>query len=153
MSENTDPRSGGASAGIVLVLGAILAASFWMRVEPKPPAPPEPAPAPTPAAPAPSRALAPLERVEPARPEPVRESGWTAQLGVFCSRDSVDALVASAGGSSKLRLLDVEVSGKRCTRVCWGTYDDRDAAAAASDRPPALRKSSVVPKRLEEVRP
>lgn len=151
MSENSDPRSGGASAGIVLVLGAILAASFWMRVEPKPPAPAPPEPAP--AATAPPRSLAPLERVEPPPPAPARESGWTAQLGVFCSRDSVDALVASAGGSSKLHLLDAEVSGKRCTRVCWGDYDDRDAAAAAADRPPALRKSKVVPKRLEEVRP
>lgn len=149
-----------ASGGMVAVVGAILLVSWMLRAEPRrqpaaPPEPPEPHPAAVPA-PAPVPTLAPIVSApEPEAPETpsspladralrdvgrlaARRDAWTAQIAALCSEDSVAALVRSSGGSDRLYLLPMTISGRSCFRVLWGTYATQGAAASA-DLPATLR--------------
>jgi septal ring-binding cell division protein DamX len=64
---------------------------------------------------------------------------WTAQLLVACKPETVDRLLANAGGTGGLFVLPAQVKEEPCFRVCFGTYASAQEAAAASGLPKALR--------------
>jgi len=78
---------------------------------------------------------------------------WTSQLAVLCDTARVESLLASANQSRSLHLLPTYVDDRSCFRICWGTYDSRDQAVAASDLPPQLRSAfpDPFPRQRDEV--
>jgi hypothetical protein len=83
---------------------------------------------------------------------PAPEASWTLQLLVACRRDTVDALVASAGPDPDLRVSPVTHQGRPCWRVCWGSFATREAAEAAAPPPALAGLGPPSPRPLAELR-
>jgi septal ring-binding cell division protein DamX len=64
---------------------------------------------------------------------------WTAQLMVACKPETVDRLLDTASGSSKVYVLPASLNDDPCFRVCFGDYATSKEAAAAADLPASLR--------------
>jgi septal ring-binding cell division protein DamX len=64
---------------------------------------------------------------------------FTSQLLVACKPETVDRLLDTAGGSTKLYVLPAQIREEACFRVCFGTYASAKEAAAAADLPKSLR--------------
>ncbi len=58
--------------------------------------------------------------------------GFTVQLMVACSPETVHRMVSLSGGSKDLYVLPTMYEGRSCYRLCWGTYGTRDAADRAT---------------------
>jgi septal ring-binding cell division protein DamX len=98
-----------------------------------------------PSAPKPAPALDPLLAQLAARAEAdygrlAKARGrWTAQLMVACKPGTVDRLLDTASGSSKVYVLPASLNEDPCFRVCFGDYATSKEAAAAADLPASLR--------------
>ena len=66
---------------------------------------------------------------------------WTLQLIVACDAANVARLLDAAGDDDALHLIPAEIGDRTCFRLCWGTYPDRDSAAA--DRLPAALQANL----------
>jgi len=69
---------------------------------------------------------------------------WTAQMVVACRPETVDRLLGTASGSTKVYVLPARVNDEACFRVCFGTYATSKEAAIAADLPKALRGKDKV---------
>lgn len=70
----------------------------------------------------------------------VRSGGsYTVQLMVACDPDNARRVVRLSGDSSRLYLLPFTMGGRRCYRLCWGSYASRAEADAVRDLSAALR--------------
>jgi len=160
------------AVSVVLVSGAILRtdapfAEMTVPVSEPPPAPgvteepatveietistPAPDTQPTAAAPATPRSSprAPTagalgERAAADR-ERLLDSGesYTVQLMVSCDPDNARRVLGLIGGTSRLYVLPVELDGKACYRLCWGSYPTRESAERATDIPASFDSPRV----------
>ncbi len=64
---------------------------------------------------------------------------YTAQLLLACRPETVDRMLSSGAGSSKLYVLPARHNDDACFRVCFGTYQTPKDASAAADLPSGLR--------------
>ncbi|MDX1388535.1 MAG: hypothetical protein R3344_05070 [Acidobacteriota bacterium] len=65
--------------------------------------------------------------------------GFTVQLMVACSPETVHRIVSLSGQSADLYVLPTIYQGRSCYRLCWGSYDTREAADQAAP-PDAVRQ-------------
>jgi hypothetical protein len=70
---------------------------------------------------------------------------FSLQLLAACAPDTVQKAV-SAAGADELFILPVSVKGRECYRVCWGVYDTREAAEAATREVPAYFRQGGTPR-------
>lgn len=78
--------------------------------------------------------------------------GHTLQLLVACEPDNVRKLIERLGNAESLYVLPYDHQGRRCFRVCWGAFPDRDHAVADRSLPADVRRD-VVPKEISLVTP
>ena len=169
----TSLRQAASSAGLLVVVLAILLSSRWLRSGPPehrpatdpPPMPslsavaapegfaqlervaePPPSPAPTPE-PAPDAALAALAQRAAADAGRLakRTGGWTVQVSRHCSAPLVQDKLRRYGASRELLLIPSEQGDRACFVVCWGTYADRAAATKGIAAVPADLKGDGKP--------
>jgi hypothetical protein len=65
-------------------------------------------------------------------------------LVVACRPETVDRLLGTARGSTKVYVLPARVNDEACFRVCFGAYATSKEAALATDLPKALRGKDKV---------
>jgi len=70
-----------------------------------------------------------LERLADAR------GAWLLQVAAHCDPANVQRALHDVSGE-RLHVLPVEIGERACFRLCWGPFDSRDSALAASDRLP-----------------
>ena len=74
-----------------------------------------------------------------------RDEAWMLQAAAICDAASVERLVAQVDDSG-LHVLPVEIQDRACFRICWGPFDSRERALAATGRLPApIRSLSDAP--------
>lgn len=76
---------------------------------------------------------------------------WTLQLAASCETETVSRLVASVAPTEPLFVVPWSGGGAGCYRLCWGSWPDRAAAAAASPPAPLRLGEPPFPRRAAEV--
>jgi hypothetical protein len=69
----------------------------------------------------------------------------TLQVMIACQEDTVKKAGSRAAADTPLFVLPYALKGRTCYRVCWGLYDDGDAAREALSEVPAALTGSAVP--------
>jgi septal ring-binding cell division protein DamX len=75
---------------------------------------------------------------------------FSLQLLTACSPETVQKAVGAAGRPD-LFILPVSLQGRSCYRVCWGSYESRQAAEAGTASVPAYFRQGGVRPRLSPV--
>jgi septal ring-binding cell division protein DamX len=104
-------------------------------------------PDPDPPAPRRARPAGPLEERAATDRGRLIDSGGSYSLQLMVSCDPVNARrnLDRIGTTSRLYLLPLELEGRSCYRLCWGTYASRESAERASDLPPGFDAVRVQP--------
>lgn len=147
--------------GLVLAVGAVLVAGALLETEGTR----------TATRPAPSFSEAPAEAAS-AEPEPILDpvsrrtledpvrlartvGPFTLQLAVACRKETAERLLGRVEGAGDLYILPAVAKGQECFRICWGSFDSKEAALRAP-RPAALRGPDFrdpAPRRIRELTP
>ena len=124
--------------------------------------PPAPAPTPTPAPPAPEPVAASGDALALLRQGDLdgsaRQSAadlaasaagrFAIQALVACAPETVHKAVAAVG-DDQLFILPVNYKGRDCHRICWGVFDQREAAEAAARSFPAYFRENGISPRIQ----
>jgi len=70
---------------------------------------------------------------------------WTLQFMVTCKAESARGILSSLAGDERLYLLPLMHDGQPCFRICWDSFDDRDAAVSVRGLPAALLELNADP--------
>jgi septal ring-binding cell division protein DamX len=73
---------------------------------------------------------------------------FSIQLLTACAPDTVQKAV-DAAGADELFILPVNFKGRDCYRLCWGLYDTRAEAEAATRQVPAYFHQGGAPPRVQ----
>jgi septal ring-binding cell division protein DamX len=76
---------------------------------------------------------------------------FSLQLLTACSPETVQKAAVGAAGRPDLFILPVSLQGRSCYRVCWGSYETRQAAEAGTASVPAYFRQGGVRPRLSPV--
>jgi hypothetical protein len=75
---------------------------------------------------------------------------WMLQIAAHCDPANVERLIERID-DQRLHVLPVEIDERACFRICWGPFDSRAAAEAATARLPALLRPPTDPPRPRRV--
>jgi septal ring-binding cell division protein DamX len=76
---------------------------------------------------------------------------YTLQLMVSCDLDNARNKLDLAGNNPRLYVLPMELDGKDCYRLCWGSYSTRENAEKVDDLPASLASALDDPPRVRAV--